>query len=181
MLRYQNSSFLVLITDIKSHYFYSVNTINICTTLRKINALLLTTYTNRNKKKLYQTWAVKFQLGWMTQWPTNLTCCTLKQDLPLVKHCVMGLFVIDQSCELDLWIPRDQKQSIVDFLLFTLYILYVMWSEKTCHMVQNWYFELLESCESLNYSFSITFNLDLLWYWYQRFLMFKGYENYRKT
>ena len=34
-----------------------------------------------------------------------------------------------------------------------------MWCDlkKTCHMVQNWYFELLVSCESLNYSLSRTF------------------------
>ena len=34
---------------------------------------------------------------------------------------------------------------------------YVMWSEKTHHMMQNWYFELLISCVSLNYSLSRTF------------------------
>ncbi len=46
-------------------------------------------------------------------------------------------------------------------------ITFVMWSEKTCHMVQNWYFELLVSCESLNYSLSGNFYLDLFWYCYQ--------------
>ncbi len=52
---------------------------------------------------------------------------------------------------------------------------FVMWSEETHHMVQNWYFELLISCENLNDSLSITFYLDLLWYCYQKILMFKAY------
>ncbi len=44
----------------------------------------------------------------------------------------------------------------------------VMWSDKTRHMVQNWYFELLVLCESLNYSLSRTFYLNRLWYCYQK-------------
>ena len=34
---------------------------------------------------------------------------------------------------------------------------FVMWSEKTCHMVQNWYLELLVLCDYLNYSLSRIF------------------------
>ena len=58
-----------------------------------------------------------------------------------------------------------------------------MWSEKTSHMVQNWYCEILVSCEILNYPLSRTFYfyLDLLWYWYQKLLMFKGYKNIKKN
>ncbi len=53
---------------------------------------------------------------------------------------------------------------------------YVMWSEKTHQMMQNWYFESLVSYESLSYSLSRPFYLDLLWYWYQKLLMFKCYK-----
>ena len=35
----------------------------------------------------------------------------------------------------------------------------------------------LISCESLNHYLSSTFYLDLLWYWYQKLLLFKEYEN----
>ncbi len=64
--------------------------------------------------------------------------------------------------------------------IFISVSIFVMQSEKTCHMVQNWYFELLVSCESLNYSLSRTFYLDLLWFWYQKLLMFKGNKNKEK-
>ena len=53
----------------------------------------------------------------------------------------------------------------------------VMWSQKTCHIVQNWYFDLLLSCKKFNYSFSRNcLLLDLLSYCYQKLLMFKGYK-----
>ena len=60
---------------------------------------------------------------------------------------------------------------------FSIVYINVMWSEKIHHMVQNWYLELLVSCENLNYSLFRTFYLDLFWYWYQKLLMFKDYKN----
>ena len=51
--------------------------------------------------------------------------------------------------------------------------IFMMWSGKTCHMVQNIKFELLTINESLNCPLFRTFYLGLLWYRYQKLLMFK--------
>ncbi len=56
----------------------------------------------------------------------------------------------------------------------------VMWSEKTRHMVQNWYFWVIVIMWNLNYPLFRTFYLDLLWYWYQKLQMFIGYKKIRK-
>ena len=60
--------------------------------------------------------------------------------------------------------------------------LHHLWCDlrKPVTWCKNWYFELLVSSESLNYSLSRTFYLDLLWYWYQKLLMLKGCKNKEK-
>ena len=59
----------------------------------------------------------------------------------------------------------------------------VMWSEETCHMVQNLSFELLVPCESLNYPLSRTFtwifsDIGIKSYWCSKAIKNKEKQNY---
>ncbi len=112
-------------------------------------------------------------------WNTSVVRCHLIQSLELL---VLFCCKIKQVVYKHRNQAYDLLQSKVRKLLKSSGLSeYVMWSEKNRHMVQNWYLELLVSCESLNHSLSSMFYLDLLWYWYQKLLMFNGYKKIRQT